>query len=340
MSSVSQMQVGHPVNARICIAGAGAIGITLAARLRRAGFRVCMIARGDNLASIRENGIRLLDQDGEHHFMVDAGSPSDFPVQDIIFLCPKSQDLPALAASIRTLVGSDTLIVPVVNGIPWWYFDGVSGPLAGHQIKAVDPDNSLKRDLPSSQVIGTTTVITVERLAPGVARTFNPLKMTIGEIDNRLNERVQGLERILVHAGIETQTTDRIRDAVWTKVARNLISNPMTAITGATLRENFADVDLAGISSQMLYEVLPVIAAYGARLEIDPNTILESGRNMGPVKTSMLQDLERGSPLELASICDAVVELADVHGIPMPVTRAITGLARFRSMKGLASQAA
>ncbi|NLS00751.1 2-dehydropantoate 2-reductase [Rhizobium sp. P38BS-XIX] len=340
MDSSHPKQANEFADTKICVAGMGAIGIGLAARMRQAGFPVCAIARGDNLTSIRDNGIHFIDADGDHHVYVDAGSATDFPAQDIVFLCPKSQDLPALAASIKPLLHQETLIVPVINGIPWWYFDGDSQKSSCRPIHAVDPQNSLRRDLPSSQIIGTTTVMTIERVSPGVARTFNPLKMTIGEIDNRDTDRVRMLERILLRAGIETRVTDRIRDAVWTKVVRNLISNPMTAITGATLFENFADNDLAGISRQMLYEVLPVIAAYGARIEVDPKSILESGRAMGPVKTSMLQDLERGSPLELAAICDAVIELAEIHGIPMPVTRAITGLARFRGMKSHRSVAA
>ncbi len=317
---------------RICVAGPGAIGLTIAARLLIGGFGVSIIARDKSLVAIRQEGIRLIDREGDHRLQVAVGNALDFPTQDILFLCPKSQDMTALSATVQPVIGPNTLIVPVINGIPWWYFDGQAGEWSGRRIMSVDPGGELKRYLPSPQIVGTTTVITAERLQPGTARTFNPLQMTIGDLDDQASDRVNKLAEILMGAGIETRVTSRIRDAVWTKVVRNLISNPVSAITGATLRENFGNQYLASISRQMLYEVLPVIAAYGARLEVDPDTILNSGRSMGDVKTSMLQDLERGSPLELASICDAVIELAQLHGIAMPVTQAITGLARFRSL--------
>ncbi|WP_230532964.1 ketopantoate reductase family protein [Microvirga roseola] len=319
------------VNARICVAGPGAIGLTLAARLLIGGYRVSVIARGSSLTSIRQNGIRLVDREGDHQLRIEVGTASDFPAQDILFLCPKSQDMPALAAAVQPIIGPNTLIVPVINGIPWWYFDGVTGGWNGRQIKSVDPDGVLKERLQSTQIVGVTTTITAERLQPGVARTFNPLQMTIGELDGHISARVKNLAEILVRSGIETRVTSRIRDAIWTKVARNLISNPVSAITRVTLRENFSNGYLANISRQMLYEVLLVVAAYEAHLEIDPDTIMTSARNMGDVETSMLQDLERGSPLELSSICDAVIELASLRGISMPVTQAMTDLARFAS---------
>lgn len=324
----------------LCVAGAGAIGLTLAARLRLGGHRVGLLARGESLAAIRNRGVRLMDREGEHNVAVEVGDATDFRKQDILFLCPKSQDMPAMAADVQPLVGPKTMIVPVINGIPWWYFDSPSTDWNGQNIETVDPDGILKRRLPSRQIIGTTTMITAERLQPGVAITFNSLQMTIGELDDQESQRLGQLSEILTRSGIETRITTRIRDAAWTKVARNLISNPVSAITGATLRENFGNTDLARISHQMLYEVLPVIAAFGARLEIDPDEMMLAGQKMGDVKTSMLQDLERGSPLELASICDAVIELAQMHGIHLPVTQAITGLARFKSHRGMRTHAA
>ncbi|MBW9116490.1 2-dehydropantoate 2-reductase [Rhizobium cauense] len=316
----------------ICVAGPGAIGLTLAARLSIAGFPVRLVARGDSLSFIKANGIRLIDREGDHRVQVDVGTATDFGIQDVLFLCPKSHDLPEMAAALQPLIGEHTTIVPVVNGMPWWYFDGVGGQWDGPSIKSVDPNQVLKGLLPSRQVIGTTTIITAERLRVGTARTFNPLQMTIGELDDQQSERLSDLSDILTLAGIAVRIAPRIRDAVWTKVVRNLISNPVTAITGATLRENFGNQYLADISRQMLQEVLPVIAAYGANLEVDPQTILESGRSLGDVKTSMLQDFEQGNRLELASICDAVIELANRRGIEMPVIRAITGIAHFRSV--------
>ncbi|MEP7454103.1 2-dehydropantoate 2-reductase [Phyllobacterium sp. SB3] len=318
-------------NPRICVAGAGAIGLTIASRLLIGGFRVGLVARGESLSFIKENGIRLIDKEGDHRMPAEVGHATDFPPADILFLCPKSHDMPTLAASIKSLITSNTIVVPVINGIPWWYFDGKDDIWDGQQIVAVDPDGVLKQIIPSRQIIGVTTMITAERIHPGTARTFNPLQMTIGELDDRASDRLDDLASILGKSGFTVRKPLHIRDAIWTKVVRNLVSNPVTAITGATLRQNFGNSYLVDISKLMLHEVLPVIATYDAKLEVDPEMILESGWKLGDVKTSMLQDLERGSPLELASICDAVIELAKFHRIVMPVTQAISNLAHFKS---------
>lgn len=319
---------------RICVAGAGAIGLTLTARLILGGFRVGLVARGESIPFIEENGIRLIDNEGDHRMQVEVGEAANFPPVDILFLCPKSQDMPMIAAATKSLIASNTIIVPVINGIPWWYFDGKDDVWDGPQIKAVDPEGTLKRLIPSRQVIGVTTTMTVERTQLGTAKTFNPLQMTIGELDDRSSERLDNLADLLVTSGIAVRKAVRIRDAIWTKVVRNLISNPVTAVSGATLRQNFGNSYLVNISRQMLYEALPVIAAYDAKLEDEPGAILASGQKFGDVKTSMLQDLERGNQLELAAICDAVIEFAKLRGIAMPVTQAISNLAHFKSAPG------
>jgi len=327
-------------HARICVAGAGAIGLTLAARLRLGGFPVDLVARGESLDVIKRRGITLIDREGQHHVEVNVGEAKDFHQPDFLFMSPKSQDLPALAMSVKELIGPKTTVIPVVNGIPWWYFDGMEGVWAAQEIHSVDPTGVLKKIIPSRQIVGTTTMITVERTEKGIARTFNPLQMTLGELDDIESERLNRLAAILEKSGLVVRRASRIRDAIWSKVVRNLISNPVSAITGATLRQNFGDAHLGDISRQMLQEVLPVIEAYGAKLEDDPQVILETGRLLGDVKTSMLQDLERGNQLELASICDAVLELARLRGIEMPVTQAISNLAHFKNSQSVNAFAA
>lgn len=317
----------------ICVAGAGAIGLTLAARLMLGGYSVGLIAREDGASFIRKNGLRLVDKDGCYHLQADVGVAAEFKRADILFLCSKSHDLPELAVSIRHIISSSTIVIPVINGLPWWYFDGVNGNWDGAQLHSADPSNVLKRIVPSRQIVGSTTLITAERIDRGSSTTFNPLQMTLGELDDRVTPRLGEVMSVLEKAGIVTRVAPRIRDAVWTKVVRNLISNPLTAITGATLRENFADEFLAGVSGQMLCEVLPVVRAYGASLETDPGSIMELGQKMGDVRTSMLQDLERGRKLELATICDAVIELAQAKGIAMPVIHAISNIAHYRNSR-------
>ncbi len=316
--------------ANICVAGAGAIGLTIAARLRLGGFNVSLIARGDSVSFIKQLGIELVDREGSHRMSINVGPASEFSKADMLFLCPKSHDMLGMAAAVRHLISPETIVVPVINGIPWWYFDGSNGAWNGGKVRAVDPDGML-RELMSRQIVGVTTMITGERTQQGTARTYNRVQMTVGELDDRCSARLDTLVSILDRSGIAAKKAPRIRDAIWTKVVRNLISNPVTAITGATLRQNFGNALLADVSKQMIHEVLPVIAANGANLEVDADSILESGRMLGDVKTSMLQDLERRQQLELASICDAVIELAFMKGISMPVTQAINNLAHFKS---------
>nr|CAD6437652.1 2-dehydropantoate 2-reductase [Rhizobium sp. Q54] len=330
MVKLMQKQEDGP---RIYVAGAGAIGLTLAARLMMGGYQVGVIARDEGVSFIKKNGLRLIDRDGCHHFEVAVGLAADFENADILFLCSKSHDLPQLALSLQHLITPRTTVVPVINGLPWWYFDGENGNWNGSQLRSADPDNVLKQIIPSPQVIGTTTIMTAERLDRGSSTTFNPLQMTLGELDDRVTPRLGEVISMLEKAGIATRIATRIRDAVWTKVVRNVISNPLTAITGATLRENFADQFLADISSQMLHELLPVVEAYGASLEVDPGSILDQGRKMGDFKTSMLQDLERGQKLELATICDAVIELARAKQISVPVIQAVSNIAHYRNAK-------
>ncbi|MBY3279830.1 2-dehydropantoate 2-reductase [Rhizobium laguerreae] len=326
---MSKFEYAAAENRRVCIAGAGAIGLTLAARLATAGFDVSVVARGESLEAIKQNGIRLLDLEGDHSVKVRVGAANELGVQHILFLCPKSQDLGGLATSLLSMITAETVIVPVINGVPWWMFEGIGGGWDGRAIESVDPGGQIKSMLPPAQIIGTTAMITAERLRPGLARTRNPLHMTLGELDDRHTRRLAEIEGILNKSGIATRIAPRIRDAVWTKVARNMISNPVTAITGATLGQNFGSRYLADVSYQMLMEIIPVIEAYGSKLELDPSSIITSGRNLGDVRTSMLQDLEKGHRLELASICDAVLELAKLRNIQMPVTAAITALAHF-----------
>jgi 2-dehydropantoate 2-reductase len=316
---------------RICVAGAGAIGITLATRMSISGYSVSVLARGESLVAIRKNGLSLTDAEGVHRADVTVGTADELANPDVLFLCTKAQDLESVAETVQPLIHSDTLIVPFINGIPWWYFEGVGGRHAGRPVLAVDPRQRLKQLLPGQRVIGAVTTITAERVAPGVARTRNPLRCVIGEIDHRRSDRTDRLAALLADSGIDTGVTQRIRDALWTKVIANLCSNPVSVVTGATLRDVCGDPSLSVVSRQLIDEGLLVAASFGARLELDPSSLLAMGASMGDFKTSMLQDYEKGLPLELAAICNAVMELGELEGLSMPFTRTITILSQFKS---------
>ncbi len=255
----------------------------------------CPCARRKPCRYQKKNGLSLTDAEGEHHAQVTVGTADELANADVLFLCAKAQDLESMAEAVQPLIHSETLIVPFVNGIPWWYFQGVEGRHAGRTVLAVDPRQRLKRLLPGQRVIGAVTTITAERLAPGVARTRNPLRCVIGEIDHRRSDRTDWLAALLADSGIATRVAERIRDALWTKVIANLCSNPLSVVTGATLRDVCGDPSLSIVSRQLVDEGLLVAASFGARLELDPSSLLAMGASMGDFKTSMLQDYEKAA---------------------------------------------
>lgn len=317
---------------RVCIVGAGAIGCTLAARLVESGQQVSLLARGETLRALQTRGIRLTDLDGEHHVQVNASDRCDeLGEQDLLFICTKAPALAGLLPTLGPLIGADTVVVPVVNGVPWWYFHGEEGRFAERRIESVDPGGSLRAALDPKHILGCVVFITAETESAGVVKCGNPHLMVLGEPNNRMSERLERVRALIENAGIKARASDRIRDQVWTKIIANLTSNPLSVVAGATLEELYGQTELNVVVRKILQETLLTAAAYGARINFDPQTFMELGAAMGPVRTSMLQDYEHGRPLELAAIGDAVIELADYLGLAMPTTQDILNLARFRS---------
>jgi 2-dehydropantoate 2-reductase len=316
---------------RICIAGTGAIGGVLAARLAAAGHRVSVLARGATLQAIQAHGIRLTDMHGKLTANVAASDRAEFGQQDIVFVAVKAHDLPAMLAQIAPLIGPQTIVVPATNGIPWWYFHREGGRFDGSTVRAVDPDGRLPELLPLPHVLGCVVFITAEQNAPGEIVSSSPHKLILGEPSNELSARLTRVCAVLEGAGIEARASGRIRDHVWTKLAANLTSNPLSVVTEAGLGDLFGRRELHDVVIGIIDEAKRVASAYGARIEIEPKRFLEMGAALGSFRTSMLQDFERGRPLEIAAIGDAALELAGRHDIPMPITRTVLSLARFRS---------
>lgn len=320
-----------PAQPRILVAGAGAIGCTLATHLAAAGHAVSLLARGRTLQTVREQGLRLDDLGGRTEVRVPASDQAAaLGPQDLVFLCSKSQDLPALARSVLPAIGPQTLVIPLVNGVPFWYFHRSGNRFESEAVQAVDPDGQLLRSLPMDRVLGAVVFITAESPAPGWCVSRTPHLIMLGELAAGLTARQQAVCRLLESAGIEGRPLERIRDKLWTKLIANLTSNPLSVVTGATLEEIYTRDSLLPTVQAVMHEVMLAASAYGARLEIDPIEFVQLGAAMGPVRTSMLQDLERGRPLELAAIGDAMVELGARYGLPMPATRALIDLARWR----------
>lgn len=320
------MTTPQPLN--ICVAGAGAIGGTLAARLAAAGHRVSVLARGRTLQAIEANGLRLDDLSGRTEVRVAASARADFGVQDVIFVCAKSQDMAGLLPSLAPLIGPDTVVVPTNNGVPWWYFHKEGGRFDGGAVEAVDPGARMASWVPSEHLLGCVVFITAEVVEPGCIVSSNPHLIVLGEPSGALSTRLETVRAALEGAGIEARATDRIRDKLWTKIIANISTNPLSVVTRATLQQLYGQPELRTIVSQIMRETLLVAGSYGARVDIDPLKFLELGEAMGAFRTSMLQDFEQGRPLELAAIGDAVLELAQRFEIAMPITRTVLSLAR------------
>jgi 2-dehydropantoate 2-reductase len=326
------------IRQRVCVVGAGAIGCTLAVRLAMSGQHVSVLARGATLTAIQEQGLVLSDLEGTHRVQVQVSDdPAAFGIQDVVFVCTKADALAAVLPTLGCLIGPETLVVPAVNGVPWWYFSHHPGRFADQRIQAVDPQGTLASAVDVQHVIGCVVYITAQVEAPGVVRASNPHLMVFGEPKDEITARLRVLCSMMGKAGIEARATDRIRDTLWTKVIANLTSNPLSVVTGATLAQIYGSEALTPSVLNVLHEALLVAAAYGARVAFDPTTFLKMGASMGDVRTSMLQDFDAGRPLELAAIGDAVIELGELQGLAMPHTRSILNLARFRSLSHLSS---
>lgn len=325
---------------RIAIVGAGAIGTTLAARLAVAGYTVSVLARGGTLAAIKRKGVCLIDQQGQHTANVIASDNcGELGEQDIVFLCTKAHSVPSLLPQLQPLFGQHTCLVPMVNGTPWWLLmDAVepcatnTAPIATVHIKAVDPEGELVRCLPASAIIGCVVYISAHLQAPGVAISNTPPRLIVGDIvatHDAANGRMEMLVKVLENGGITTRHTQRIRDAVWSKIAANLTSNPLSVMTGSTLAQLYSHPSLQKVVCQLFEETHLTAQAYDGRLEMTLQELLGLGERMGAVRTSMLQDYQQGRALELAAIVEGVIELADRKRIPVPTIKSILHLSRY-----------
>lgn len=323
-------------SAKITILGAGAIGCTLAARLIVAGFsKVSLIARGENLKVLQTEGIHLTDLSGEHHVYPDqvVEDSHDLGPQDVVFIATKATALESLIVMLQPLLHAQTLLIPLINGVPFWYFYEGQQNDCIQTIKSLDPQRQLIEHYPLAQLIGAVVFITAELHRYGHVSSSNPYLIIFGEPNHRLTKRLKALQRLFVDTDIEARIVKNIRDHIWTKVIANLSSNPLSVITGATLKDIYSHPHLHDLTLQMTHEIRQVAASYGARVSIDPLTFLQLGSDMGEIHTSMWYDYQKKQPLELNGIAQAVMELAEHYECAMPITKHICQLTQYLSDK-------
>jgi 2-dehydropantoate 2-reductase len=318
---------------RICVFGAGAIGGYLAAKLAQSGGpEVSLVARGPHLEAIRSRGL-VLEAGGERissrpHAAADA---AELGIQDFVLVTLKAHQVPPAIPALRALAGPETAFVWAVNGVPWWYFFGLEGPWRDRRLASVDPDGAIWRELGPERAIGCVVYPAAEVVEPGVVRLVEGDRFSLGEPGGARSERVERLARALVAAGLKAPVRPRIRDEIWVKLWGNLAFNPVSALTAATLDVICADPGTRALARAMMLEAQAVAERLGVRFPIDVERRIEGAAQVGAHRTSMLQDLERGRPLELGALVGAVLEMAGLVGLPAPTIAAVHALVRLRA---------
>ena len=321
---------------KVAIFGAGAIGGLLGVRLAQAGADVTFVARGPHLAAMQANGVTLHSGGGSvtvrPRCVADAGEAG---VQDAVIVTLKAHSLPGAAPQIARMMGPNTALVTAVNGVPYWYFHGLEGPWRDRRVASVDPSGVLWETLPPSQAIGCVVYPAAEVVAPGVIAHSYGDRFSLGEPDGSRSARVEAISRLLIAGGLKAPVRPRIRDEIWVKLWGNLTFNPVSALTGATLDRLTGRPDLRALCRSMMVEAQGVAEALGVKFAIGIDKRIDGAAEVGVHKTSMLQDLERGRPMEIDALLGAVVELGGITGQAMPICEAVLALVRERARLSL-----
>ena len=314
---------------RICVVGAGAIGGLLAARLSVASHEVSVIARGDHLAAIRRSGLELVEVDGARTVATGIAASADFSAlgaHDAVILALKAHQIAAVADELGRLCRPDTVIVPVQNGIPWWYFERHGGPHDGRRLTSLDPDGTLAASIPAERIVACIAYPAAVRTGPGVIAHIEGDRFPVGEIDGARSDRAGALAAALSDAGFKSRVLTDIRSHLWVKAWGNLAFNPISALTGATLSQMCSAPPTRELAAAMMAEAGEIAEALGVRIRITIEQRIEGAARVGDHKTSMLQDVEAGRPMEIDPLVGVFVELGQITGIATPAISAVYAL--------------
>ena len=317
---------------RICIYGAGAIGGLLGARLARSGAEVSLIARGPHLAAMRERGLTLRSGgDGLTVPVAATDDPATLGPQDFVVVTLKAHQVPGVVARMQPLFGDDTAVVMAVNGVPWWYFHGLGGAYEGRRLPSVDPGDVQWDGIGPARVIGCVVYPAAEVPEPGVVELVEGDRFTLGEPTGDRTERIERLSQALIAAGLKAPVRAKIRDEIWVKLWGNLSFNPISALTCATLDVICSDPGTRALARAMMVEAQTIAEKLGVRFPISVDRRLDGGAAVGAHKTSMLQDLERGRPMEIDALVTAVQDMGRLVGVPTPAIDSVLALVRLRA---------
>jgi 2-dehydropantoate 2-reductase len=310
---------------RIVIAGAGAIGGYIGARLAKNGADVVLFARGAHLAAMQQRGLRIVSaEDGDFEVKpAVTGDLASIGRADVVFLGVKAHALTALAPTLQPLFGPDTVVVSTQNGVPWWYFQNLPGELHDLRLECVDPGGVIAASIEARRVIGSLAYFAADIVEPGVIRHIEGNRLSFGEPDGSRSERARRLADTLIAAGFRCRVTTRFRHEIWVKLLGNVAFNPISALTRGTLEELVRHPETCALVRRLMIETEQVAARLGIELPISIDQRIAGAEKVGGHKTSMLQDLEAGRPMEIDAVIGAVVELGERLGVAMPSTKAV-----------------
>ena len=316
---------------KLAVVGAGAIGGLLGARLAASGVDVSLIARGAQRAAILAHGLRVNSADGDLTVRLPCvEDPAELPPQDYVLIALKSHSVPAVVPRLPALFGPHTAVIWAVNGVPWWYFHDLDGPYRDHRITSVDADGEQWRVIGPQRVIACVVYPACEVVAPGVIHHLDGDRLSLGEPSGSKSARVSALSEVLREAGFKAPVRTTIRDELWIKLWGNLSFNPLSALTGATLIEICNDPATRAVARAMMLEAQAIAAELGITFPIDVDRRIAGAAAVGAHKTSMLQDLERGRPLETDALVKAVAELGRLVGVSTPTINTVLALIELR----------
>lgn len=310
---------------KICVVGAGAIGGLLAAKLALAGNDITVIDKGAHLAAIRKNGLKLIWEDGsEHVARVNAAEDaSGAGAQDLVILAVKAHFLDQIAKDSKQLMGPDTIIMTVQNGLPWWYFHKHGGPHDGKRLDTLDRTGILTKHIDADRIIGCVTYPAAAVSEPGIITHVEGDRFPVGELDGSASERVQKLHDLLVEAGFRSRILDDIRSEIWLKAWGNLSFNPISALTHATLVDICQFAETRELAADMMREAQEIAEALGVTFRHTIEKRIAGAEGVGAHKTSMLQDVEAGRSLETEALIGSILEMGGMVGIPAPSIKAV-----------------
>jgi 2-dehydropantoate 2-reductase len=317
---------------RICVFGAGAIGGYMGAKLAQAGAEVSLVARGPHLAAMKENGLTLIEEGERTNVPVTASDdPAALGPQDYVIVTLKAHSVPPVVGKMQPLIGDETAIVSGVNGVPWWYFHKIGGPLEGTRLESVDPGNAQWDGFGPDRVLGCVVYPAAEVIEPGVVKHIEGNRFSLGEPDGSKSERATRLSKALTEAGLKAPVRPKLRDEIWVKLWGNLSFNPISALTHATLDVLCTDEGTREVARNMMLEAQQIAEKLGVKFPIDVDRRIKGGAEVGAHRTSMLQDLDMGRPMEIDALVGSVAELGRITDTPTPTIDTVLALVRLRA---------